>query len=257
MRNFLLILFLAIPIASQAIEDSEETININSVTIMAASSMTVPVTEIAKQYSRVSRVDVNTVYNDSNELHNQILEGDPADILITADKKLIDEMKEEGLIDATSIKTIGGNNLHLVASKEMVLEKNPDVKNVLQQIYNKSLIIISDPSTMLGAVSKESLQKLNMWDKFESRAVLAPTSSKAIDLIIKGQTAGIVYGTDAKLYKDQINDFGQIPETAHKPIIYYVAVVVGDNMDRAREALKFINSNNANEIIKSYGFKTN
>jgi len=238
-----------------AVEDSEETMNIQSVTILAASSVTVPVTEIAKLYSRKSGIDVNTVYEDSDELLKRIEEGDPADIIVTPNKDLIEKMKAEGLVDASSIKIVAGNSLNIVASKKMVLEENPDIKNILQQIHNKALIIIADPSTTaLGETSRESLQKLKMWPQFENRAVLAPTSSKAIDLIIKGESAGIVYATDAKLYADKINNFGAIPASMHKPVVYYVAIVVSDNMDHARETLKFFESKTAKNIFKTNGF---
>ncbi len=248
-------IFVLLCTPATAIEDSEDTMNIESVTILAASSLTVPVTEIAKLYSRDSRIDVNTVYEDSDELLTKIEEGDPADIIITPSKRLFEKMKAEGLLDNKSIKTIAANSLSIVASREMKLEKSPDIKNILQQIHNKQLLIIGDPSsTSLGEASRESLKKLGVWPEFENRSVLAPTSSKTVDLIIKGQSAGIIYATDAQLYADKINNLGAIPGSMHQPITYYAAIVVGDNMERAREALKFFDSTAAKNILKADGF---
>ena len=164
-------------------------------------------------------------------------------------------MKEEGLIDNKTITVIAANSLEIVAAKKMKFVAAGDIKETLNNLRNKTLLIIGDPvSTGLGESTREALQKLKMWPVFEKLTVRAPTSSKAIDLIIKGESAGIVYKTDALLYNEKVDNLGDIPTSLHEPIDYYAAVVVGDNMERAREALKFLKTKPAKEIFKSNGF---
>ena len=258
-KHFVIVLAIILSVAawtnSYAIEDSEDTMNIESVTIMAASSLTVPVTEIAKVYSSQAVIDINTVYENSSELLHKIKDGDPADIIITPSKKYIDEMQQEGLIDGNSVKIIAANSLDIVAAKEMTVEKQADVKDTLTKLHNKTLLVMGDPTTTaLGDTTREVLQKLKLWQDYDRFMVRAPTASKTIDLIIKGQSAGIVYATDAILYKDKINNLGHIPTSLHTPINYYAAVVVSDNMQRARAALKFLSSSDAKQIFQNNGF---
>lgn len=241
--------------ASAATEaDNEDAMNIESLTVLSSSSLTVPLTEISKQYSRDSNTDINVVYNASADLIKAIEEGDPGDIIITSSRAYFDKLKNEGLIDNTTVTTIAGNSLSVIAAKEMKLEPG-DYKSVLQQIYNKTLMIISNPeTTALGTVTREALQKLGLWQGFEKRVVLAPTSLKTVDLIIKGQSAGIVYTTDALLYAEKIDKLSELPANSYEPITYYAAVVVSSNMDKARKFLKYLSSKPAKQILKQDGF---
>lgn len=254
--RYLIAFLLLFSTASFAAKDAGQPKNIDSVTVLASSSMTVPIAETSKLYSRNYNVDVNAVFESSTELYNKIEDGDPADIIVTPDKNLLAQLKEHGLIDSTSKIIIAGNHLVIVTAKDMkfVTDKT-DAKDILNEIYNKTIMTISDTNTTsLGFFTRQALQKMGLWQKFERRVQLGPTSSKTTDLIIKGQSAGVVYATDAELYKDKINLLATIPDTMHDPVEYYAAVVVGDNMDKARKYLEYLSSDEAKQIFKMRGF---
>ncbi len=236
-------------------ETEEDDLNVESVTILASTSMAVPITEISKNYSRLNNIDINTVYDASGELVNKIKEGDPADIIITPSKFYIDQMKEGGLLDPASIKIIAANNLSIVAAKEFKINKSDDIKNILEQIHNKTLMVIANPEdTSLGSYTKQSLEKLDLWKIFEGRVVPAPTATKVVDFVTKGQSAGIVYTTDAILYASQLQLLGQIPPSVHEPVNYYAAIVIGANMDKSKKFMDYLNTAPAKNIFTAHGF---
>jgi len=68
--------------------------------------------------------------------------------------------------------------------------------------------------------------------------------------------AGIVYSTDAKI-SDRVMVGLIFPEELHDPIRYPVAVCAGSkHPDAAHEFLEFLQSLEASEIFKRYGFET-
>lgn len=255
MRWLVLLLIATSTPALSASQANPNVMNIDSVTILASSSVTVPITEISKLYSRTYNIDVNTVYNASGELLTDIKEGDPADIIITPSKFHLDEMKAEGLLDPSTITEIASNRLVLVASKHMQVEKAEHIEETLTNVRNKTLMIIGDPEmTSLGHATVDALKKMKLWLLFDKRVVPAATSTKAADYIIKGESAGIIYVSDAMLYKNDLNELGVIPPEMYEPVKYYAAVVVSGNMVKARKYLTYLKSKPAQGILKDDGF---
>ena len=100
--KFWLAAFLLFSNAAYAVDDPNQFGDEKSITVLASSSMTLPLAEIAKLYARQNNIDVNTVYEATPELLEKIKAGDPADVVITPDIKYLDQMKEEGLIEPDS-----------------------------------------------------------------------------------------------------------------------------------------------------------
>jgi molybdenum ABC transporter molybdate-binding protein len=116
-------------------------------------------------------------------------------------------------------------------------------------------MVMADPEVgALGAASKEVLTNIGRWSKFKKFIVIAPTSAKTVDLIIKSQTAGIVYSTDARLFSEKLNYIGDIPKKLHTPVEYYAAIVLGDNMEEARKFLTYLSEEQAQAELKNSGF---
>ena len=244
--------------ASAEQEDNGQPLNVDSVTILASSSLTVPISEITKKYSSEQNIDVNTVYDSSAELMRKIADGDPADIVIIASEKYLGKLKQEGLVVQDSIKPLAKNRLVIVASKQMNLVAGKTTKETLDAIYKKAIMIIADTeNTSLGEYTKQALQNMGVWQNFEKRVMLAPTSSKTIDLIIKGQNCGIVYKSDAELYADKVNMISEIPDKSYKPVIYSGALVVSGNLDKAKKLLNYLADEKAQKIFKENGFTVN
>lgn len=252
----LLCLFLAGPAQAESKNRFSQPANVESVTVLASSSLTAAITEIARNYSREQKMDLNAVFDSSSELYAKIEDGDPADIVIVSDVYWLDKLEESGLLDADARIKIASNRLALVASNKFDISiESSQLEEMLDYIRNRALMVIADPSTVtLGERTVEVLKNINKWSRFEKFMVLAPTSAKTVDLIIKSETAGIVYSTDAKLYGSSLRYIGDIPSKLHNPVEYYAAVVLGNNMAEAQEFLAYLRSDNAKEVLKNAGF---
>ncbi|PIR32174.1 MAG: molybdate ABC transporter substrate-binding protein [Alphaproteobacteria bacterium CG11_big_fil_rev_8_21_14_0_20_44_7] len=249
------LLFLLFCVSAHANEEDIQPENVDSVTILASSSMTVAISEISRIYSRSNAVDVNAVFEATSELLRKIEDGDPADIVITASDKWMQKMEERGLIDASSHVTLAKNRLALVAAKGFEISQSKNLEENLDYIHNRALMVMADPATVtLGEITEKVLMNVKRWRKLRKFMVFAPTSSKTVDLIIKSQTAGVIYATDALLYKNSLQYIGDIPARLHKPIYYHAAVVVGSNMEESRKYLDYLTSEPAKDVFRKHGF---
>ena len=255
MRFFAALLIL-IATNANAADDIGQPENVESVTVLVSSSLTAPISEIARQYSREKAVDLNAVFEAPSELVNKIEDGDPADIIIVSDQKWLDGLQEQGLIEPNSRVKIAKNRLSLVAAKNFKLKiDSKQLEQMLDFIRSRTLMVMGDPASgALGDRTQEVLQNVKKWDTFKGFVVLAPTSAKTVDLLIKSESAGIIYSTDAKLFKDDLQYIGDIPQKLHKPIEYYAAVALGNNMDEAQKFLTYLSSPSAQDVLKKAGF---
>jgi molybdate transport system substrate-binding protein len=256
MINLLAIFFILLGINANALEDTGQPQNVESVTVLVASSMTAVISEISREYSREKSIDLNAVFEAPYELVNKIEDGDPADVIIVSDKKWLDSLQEQGMIAPNSRVKIAENRLSLVAAKNFKLDtKSQQLEQILDYIHSRALMVMADQTTTtLGERTEEVLRNVNKWDMFKNFVVLAPTSAKTVDLIIKSQTAGIIYSTDARLYNNNLQYIGDIPEKLHKPVEYYAAVVLGNNMRESRKFLTYLSSPSAQKILENAGF---
>ena len=214
-----------------------------------------PITELCKLYSLKTAQDINAVFDSAGENIANIEDGDPADIVIIPSRKFFAELNNKGLVDSATEIVLAKNTLSVVTAKALIMPPAADAKTALNNIYNKTLMVMADEENeSLGEYTTQALVKMGLWDKFHARVVLAANSSSAVDLIIKGQSAGIIFSSDAKLYAKQLNVVAVIPQNMHKPIEYLAGVVVGKDMEKAKDFLKFLASDPAKQIFKKYGF---
>jgi molybdate transport system substrate-binding protein len=188
----------------------------------------------------------------------QIVEGESADIFISAHPKYMADLKQRGLIDVYSLTNLVGNSLVLAASKKIALNRRylegKDAATILNNIKNRAIPVIADPAEVpLGIYTQESLQSLKLWDIFNTRVIRTENARAALYLIAKGETLGVTYFTDA-YNNPEVDILAKIPDDLHEPIIYQAAVVAGENMPRARDFLTFLQSKEAKRVFAKYQF---
>ncbi|MGH3358733.1 MAG: molybdate ABC transporter substrate-binding protein, partial [Nocardioidaceae bacterium] len=78
---------------------SDDAASEDTLTVLAASSLTEAFGELEKTYEREHDVDVEISYDSSSILASQVVEGAPADVLATADEPTMQTVVDEGLAD--------------------------------------------------------------------------------------------------------------------------------------------------------------
>ena len=250
--------FLALCLALFSAPSYAEMRGLPSITVLAASSMTDVITELARTYSRQKNITVSTAYDSSSLLALQIIEGESADIYISAHPIWMTELKQRGLIDVFSLTNLIKNTLVITASNknrlDTLLLKGKAVPEILEKVIERTIPVIADPTDVpLGMYTKEALESLGFWQKMEKNVIRTASARNTLYLISKGQSVGITYHTDA-VNNPEVTILSALSPDTHAPIIYQAAVVAGENMTEARKFLEFLKSNNARKVFEKHHF---
>ncbi len=224
-----------------------------SLLISAAASLKEVLVEIQPLYQQ-SQPNVNISYNfgSSGTLQQQIEQGAPTDIFISADKKQVDTLEQKGLLVTGSRNIIAKNRLVLIVPKNAV---GINSFYSLKDAKVKKIAIGEPRSVPAGQYAQQVLEKLKIWTEVKSKLVFANNVRQVLASVESGNAdTGLVYATDAKI-SNRVKVVVTADEKYHSPIIYPLAVVKrSKNVNAAKEFSQFLSSNQAKAVFKKYGF---
>ena len=245
-----LLLVMGLPILTSSPVSAQSN---NNLLISAAASLKEALEEIKPLYQQ-SKPNVNINYNfgSSGALQQQIEQGAPADIFISAAKKQVDALEQKGLLVPGTRNIIAKNRLVLVVPKNVV---GITSFYSLKDAKVKKIAIGEPRSVPAGQYAQQVLEKLKIWSDIKSKLVFANNVRQVLASVESGNAdAGLVYITDAKI-SDKVKVVVTADEKYHSPIIYPLAVVKrSKNVDAAKEFSQFLSSNQAKSVFKKYGF---
>jgi len=224
-----------------------------SLLISAAASLKDILEEIKPLYQQ-NKPNVKISYNfgSSGALQQQIEQGAPADIFISAAKKQVDALEQKGLLVAGTRNIIAKNRLVLVVPNNFV-----GVTSFynLQDAKVKKIAIGEPRSVPAGQYAQQVLEKLKIWNQVKPKLVFANNVRQVLASVETGNAeAGLVYVTDAKI-SNKVKVVVTADEKYHSAIIYPLAVVKrSKNLAAAKEFSQFLSSEQAKTVFKKYGF---
>lgn len=240
----------------QATEQPKQKEERTEIMVSAAISLTDALNEIKTIYEKEHPVKLTFNLGGSGSLAQQIQQGVPSDIFISANVDWMNTLEEESLVDSDSRADITGNNLVLITNKsskinyQNVDEINPD---------DVDKIAVGNPDSVpAGTYSKQVLEHLHMWNELnnDNKLVLAKDVRQVLTYVETGNAdIGFVYESDAQT-SDKINILTTADKDLHDPIIYPAAVIKDTEHEKeAADFISFMDSDQAQEILEKYGFK--
>lgn len=222
-------------------------------TVSAASSLKDAMEEIKNVYAQEnSKVKITYNFGASGALQQQIEQGAPADLFISAAAKNMDDLKNKGLIIEDTKKDLLLNEVVLVVPKN---SSGINSFNDLESDKIKKLALGEPDSVPAGKYGQEILTKLGIWEKCKGKAVYAKDVRQVLNYVeTESAEAGIVYQTDAKV-SDQVKIVAAAPSGSHTPVVYPLAVVKSSkNVSAAKEFANFLAGDKARAVFEKYGF---
>ncbi|MBC9245870.1 molybdate ABC transporter substrate-binding protein [Paracoccus sp. 11-3] len=208
------------------------------ITVFAAASLKNALDEVAASYTEDTGNHVTISYAGSNQLAQQIIQGAPADIFISANEEWMDEVEKAGLLAEGTREDLLGNKLVLIAhgqEAEVLSEdamKDLDLPTMLGDGKLAMALVDSVPA---GQYGKAALETLGIWDAVAPDVAQVDNVRAALALVATGEAPyGIVYATDAAA-EDNVTVIGEFPADSYPKIIYPAALtsVAADEADRA------------------------
>ena len=227
---------------------------VHEIMIPAAASLQAALTELAKDYQgKHPDVKLTFTYGASGVLQQQIEQGAPADLFISAGKAQMDALETKNLLDKTTRVNLLSNELVLITGKD-----NQAISNVadLKKPEVKKISLGIPDSVPAGKYTQESLKSLQLWDTLQAKFVYAKDVSQVLNYVETGNAeAGFVYRSDAML-SNNVKVAYPVPDGTHKPIVYPAAVLAhSQNKEIAADFLQYLRSSEGKQVFSRYGFK--
>ena len=228
-----------------------ETITVN---VLAAASLTDVMGELEQMYeTEHPGIDLVFSFAGSGALQTQIEEGAPADIFISAAETQMNNLRDEGLIDNSSIRNLLINKVVLI-----VPEESDTGLDSFEGVTADNIVMIGlgDPESVpAGKYAEQIFTYLGIWDEVASRANFGTDVRTVLRWVEAGEVdCGVVYSTDA-LTADAVTVVAEAPEGSHDPVVYPAGIISGSEVSsQAEEFLAYLEGSEASSVFESYGF---
>lgn len=221
-------------------------------TISAAASLKEAMADIEPLFkNKYSNITLTFNYGSSGSLQEQIEQGAPADLFISAGQKQMTALVDGGFILDGSNKNLVQNSLVLVGPSDTTITS-------LNEINSDSVthIAMGEPDSVpAGKYAKEVLTNSNLLTQIESKLVYAKDVKEVLSWATSGNAdVGFVYLSDA-ISSNSAKIIETIDESLHSPITYPVGVIKeSKNIDAAKDFENFLFSDEAAKIFEKYGY---
>ena len=221
--------------------------------VSAAASLTDCMNELKTVYTAQHK-NINITYNfgSSGSLQQQIEQGAPADVFLSASKKQMTELVEGGQIASETVKDILENKIVLITPK------NGTAVASFEELEGSGIakIAVGEPTSVpVGQYTEEIFENLGLSESLAPKLVFAKDVREVLSWVETGNVdAGVVYETDAKI-SDKVMVSCIAPEGSCKKVIYPVGVVgASKSYSEAGEFVEFLSTEQAKNIFIKYGF---
>jgi molybdate transport system substrate-binding protein len=223
-------------------------------TISAAISLTESLKEIQANYeAKNPNVKLSLNLGSSGMLQQQIEQGAPSDLFISAGQKQMQALIDKQLIDEKYQANLLTNELVLIVPTDATTS----IKRLedLDAADVKTIAIGHPDSVPVGNYTKQALNSIQLWDKLQSKLVLAKDVRQVLSYVETGNVdAGLVYKTDA-LSSDRIHTVLTVDPSTHQAIEYPIGIVKETkHMEEVKKLYNYFLSSEASDIFVKSGF---
>jgi molybdate transport system substrate-binding protein len=226
------------------------------ITVFAASSLSTAMDPIAQVWTDETGIDVVFAYDASARLAQQILQGAPADVFISASVEWMDVAAEA--VQPGTRRDLLGNDLVLIGAGVWPPRAVSGQLDLAQMLGGDRLAIGQITSVPAGQYGREALENLGLWSQVAAHLAPAGTVRAVLDLVARGEAPlGIVYGSDFQAGQAagmDISLIGRFPDDSHRPILYPAALTIGAKPEAA-SFLAFLSGKAASAIFEYQGFR--
>jgi molybdate transport system substrate-binding protein len=217
--------------------------------IAAAANLQRVFDPLSKAFNKQTGVKAIASFGASTMLAQQIENGGPFDVFLSADTAQVDRLAAEGLIAEKSRTIYARGVLVLWAPKRRDIQKVEDLKRP-----DVKRIGIANPELApYGKAAIETLTALHLWPELEPKVVYGPNIS-VVAQFAESANADASF-TALSLVGDRLEKPVEVPENLHQPIEQALGVVKATpHGEAAAEFGQFMLGAEAQAILAKFGY---
>lgn len=247
LRSLLLALVTAtVALSAPSISSAAET------NVAVAANFTEAVKEIAAAFEKKTGHTAVLSFGASGALLNQISQGAPFQVFLSADSERPRQALDKGLAVPGTSFTYAVGKLVLWSKSTGVVTGEDTLK---ADTFNK--LSIADPkSAPYGAAAVETLKALKLYDTLQPKIVQGSSIAQAFQFIDTGN-AEVGFIALSQLYGNEGGSRWIVPQDLYAPIKQdAVLLKTGERSEAAKAFLEFLKGPEAAAVIKRYGYDT-
>lgn len=222
-----------------------------TLTVSIAASLQTVMQEVQSQYQALNPdVKINYSIASSGALQQQIEQGAPIDIFISADAE-----RAQTLI--TQNQVVSQQDL-LKNQVVLVVPKTATAIASFADLQEATRIALGHPNSVpAGRYGQQILAKLNLYDRLKPKFIFTKDVRQALFYVETGNVdAGFVYATDAQ-QSSKVKVVEAASPRLHPPVRYPVTILKGSrHLQESQDFVQFLNSRNAQAIFQAHGFQS-
>jgi molybdate transport system substrate-binding protein len=215
-------------------------------TIAAASDTRLAFEELARFVKTEQGVNVGFVFGSSGLLREQVINGAPFDVFVSANETFVNDVVATGAGIASSRLTYAEGRLAVISADGVPVPAD------LSDIASGGRIVIANPAhAPYGVAAHEMLSRLQLYEDLRDELILAENVADAVRIVRSGE---VDYGIVAlSLVSDEPHLV--VPSALHEPIRQSLVVTTrGELNSAARAFIDVLMSPEGRRILAEYGF---
>ncbi len=228
-----------------------------AITVAAAADLNAPLSEVAANYQKQTGMIVKLSFGSSGNLFNQIQNGAPYDVFLSADEDYPKQLIQLGLAERSSFYRYAIGRLVLWTLESSVLDVEHRGMDTLLDPSVKKIAIANPQHAPYGRAAVAALRHYGIYEKVADRLVLGENVSQSAQFVESGNAqVGIVALAHAlaSTMKGK-GRYWEIPDESY-PTLNQAVVVLSRSSAKTEvaEFLKYLKTPPAMDVLRRYGF---
>ena len=250
-------LFVVVPVLVSTSVMAVDNNRASEITVAAAADLSVALKEVAANFEKQTGTHVKLSFGSSGGLTQQIENGAPFDVFLSADMDYPRELISRGDADGASLCRYAVGKLVLWAPADSPLDVQHMGLNVLIDASVKKIAIANPQHAPYGRAAVAALKHVGLYDQVAGRLVLGENVSQAAQFVESGN-AQVGFVALAHVIAPAMKGKGkywEIPEGAY-PALDQGAVILAHSQHKREAArfLQYIKSKDVAGVLQRYGF---
>ena len=225
------------------------------VQVAVAANFTAPMKQIAAEFEKDTGHNAVLSFGATGKFYAQISIGAPFEVLLAADDETPARLEKELLATPGTGFTYAIGKLALWSAKEGYVDGQGDV---LKKGDFKHLALANPKTAPYGAAAIETMKQLGVLDRIRPKFVQGENIAQTHQFVATGN-AELGFVALSQVFKDGKVSSGSawvVPGKLYAPILQDAVVLAkGRNNPAANALVKYLKTDKARSIIKSYGYE--